>query len=65
LARYRLSQKPNKDADIWQKVSKSFLNLFQGDPRKLLELYKYDAVEIYDQMRSKHRKDFPYLAGVT
>src|SRR5688572_4669863 len=39
LSRYRLSQKPNKDAKIWWKVSTSFLKMFEGDPRKLLELY--------------------------
>lgn len=63
LARYRLSQKHNKDAQIWWTVSTSFFKLFEGDPRKLLELYKYDAEEVYNQMHSKHKKDFPYLSG--
>lgn len=63
LAKHRLSQKHHKDAQIWQKVSNSFFNLFQGDPRKLFELYKWDAIEIYNQMRSKYKKDFPYLSG--
>lgn len=65
LARYGLSRKPNRDAKIWWKVSNSFLNLFEGDPRKLFELYNYDAGEIYNQMRSKYKADFPYLAGAS
>ena len=63
LGKHGLSQKRNQDADIWWKVSNSFLNKFQGDPRKLFELYKYDAVEIYNQMRTKYKKDFPFLSG--
>jgi hypothetical protein len=37
--------------------------MFEGDPRKLLELYNYNALLIYNQMRTKYRKDFPYLSG--
>ena len=65
LAKYGLSRKPNKDAKIWSKVSNSFLTLFEGDPRKLFQLYNNDALEIYNQMRSKYRTDFPYLAGAS
>lgn len=63
LGKHGLSQKRKQDANIWWTVSNSFLDKFQGDPRKLLELYQYDAVEIYNQMQTKYKKDFPYLSG--
>jgi hypothetical protein len=63
LSRYRLSQKPNNDAKTWWKVATSFQRLFEGDPQKLLESLKWDALEIYHQMRSKYKKDFPFLSG--
>jgi hypothetical protein len=63
LGKHGLSQKRNQDANIWWTVSNSFLDKFEGDPRKLLELCHYDAVEIYNQMRTTYKKDFPFLSG--
>ena len=65
LAKHKLSRKRNKDAKIWRRVSLSFLKLFDGDPRKLFEKYDYDAVKIFNAMRTQYGKEFPYLAGST
>jgi len=65
LAKHKLSKKQKKDAEIWKKVASSFQSLFQGDPRKFFEAHSYDAFEIYNAMRGRYAKQFPYLAGAT
>ncbi len=65
LSKHKLSKKTNKDADIWRTICLSFLELFDGDPRKLFEKYDHDARQIFDVMRNKYGKKFPYLAGST
>ena len=65
LAKHKLSKKKNKDADIWRKVSLSFLELFEGDPRKMFEKFDYDALQIFNAMRAQYGRHFPYLAGST
>jgi len=63
LAKHKLSKKKEKDAKIWRTVAISFLELFDGDPRKMFEELDYDARRIFDIMRSSYAKKFPYLAG--
>jgi len=65
LSKYKLSKKKNKDANIWRTISLSLLELFDGDPRRLFEKYDYDALQIFNAMRSQYGKKFPYLAGST
>ena len=65
LAKYKLSKKTNRDAKIWQTICLSLLELFEGNPRKLFEKYDYDALQIFNAMRSQYGKKFPYLAGST
>jgi hypothetical protein len=64
MKKHRLSQKHKKDAGIWKRVSVSFSNIYNSDPRKLLEECDYDAVKIFEKkydIRFKH--DFPSLSG--
>ena len=65
MAKYKLSRKHTKDPKIWRKVALSFNELFDGDPRNLFEKFNYDALQIFNAMRSQYGKDFPYLAGAT
>ncbi|MBM3905042.1 MAG: hypothetical protein FJ357_07930 [Thaumarchaeota archaeon] len=65
LSKYKLSKKPTKDTQIWQRVSNSFLELFDGDPRNLFKKFDYDALQIFNAMRKQYGKRFPYLAGST
>ena len=65
LSKHKLSRKKEKDAKIWRTICLSFLELFDGDPRRLFEEYDHDAYRIFDAMRNKHGKRFPYLAGRT
>ena len=65
MAKYKLSKKHTKDPKIWRKVALSFNELFDGDPRNLFEKFNYDALQIFNSMRSQYGKSFPYLAGST
>jgi hypothetical protein len=54
MQKYKLSKKPIKDSlEIWKPVSKSFYALFESDPRKLLEECNYDALEVFELMKSR------------
>jgi len=59
LSQYKLSKKQNKDAKIWRTICLSLLELFEGDPRKLFEKYDYDALQIFNAMRSQYGKKIP------
>ena len=63
LSKHKLSKKRNKDAEIWRTICLSLLELFDGDPRNLFKEYDYNAYRIFDAMRNKYGKKFPYLAG--
>ena len=64
MQKYKLSKKPIKDSlEIWKPVSKSFYALFESDPRKLLEECNYDALEVFELMKSRCKRYFPYLSG--
>ena len=67
LHKYRLSQRWEKqDPGDWQRVSLSFLKLFDGSPRNMLEKFDFDALKISKYMKIKklEKKDaFPILRG--
>lgn len=70
MQKYRLSQKPNKDANIWRTVGLTFYKKWQGDPRKFLENCSWDAPLILARLKAdshlmggKRVKDYPYLRG--
>ncbi|WP_268544033.1 hypothetical protein [Candidatus Nitrosotenuis cloacae] len=65
MSKHKLSKKHTKDPTTWRKVALSFNNLFDGDPRNLFQKFNYDALQIFNSMRSQYGKDFPYLAGST
>ena len=67
LHKYRLSQRWEKqDPGDWQRVSLSFLKLFDGSPRNMLEKFDFDALEISEYVKkTKLEKEnaFPRLRG--
>jgi len=70
MQKYRLSRKPQKDADIWSTVGISFYKKWQGDPRNFLESCKWEALKVLEHLKndvhsSNQRQipDFPYLRG--
>jgi len=64
MQKYRLSKKPIKDSlEIWKPVCKSFYGLFSSDPRNLLKECDYDALKVFELMKTKYKRHFPYLSG--
>lgn len=70
MMKYKLSKKPEKDADIWRTVGVSFLKKWQGDPRNFLTDCDWDAVKILARLKTdqhlyknRPKSDYPYLRG--
>jgi len=70
MQKFKLSQKPNKDADIWRKLGITFYNKWNGDPRNFLEDCRYDSLIILKRLKedthiynNRPVPDFPYLRG--
>jgi hypothetical protein len=64
MSKYNLSKKDYKDAiEIWKPVARAFHDRFGSDPRILLEENGYDAVRLYDSVKSRYKSSFPYLSG--
>lgn len=64
MKKHSLSKKPNKDAGIWSKVSKSLLDFYGSNPVNLIEKCDFDALNLYQQkFDPKFKKNFPYFSG--
>ena len=62
LVKYKVALQKNKQTEIWIKLCNTFIDLFDGDIRKLFEMNNYDVNKIRDFITS-HKKDFPYISG--
>lgn len=61
---HKLSQRHNKDSDIWKKVSISFATHYESDPRNLIEECGRDAFQLYERKYDmRFKKKFPSLSG--
>lgn len=70
MQKYKLSKKPQKDAEIWRTVGDSFYSKWAGDPRKFLQDCNWDSTIILDRLKkdghlnnNKQVPDYPYLRG--
>lgn len=64
MKKHKLSQKHNRDADIWKRVSESFVRLYNLDPRNLIEECEFDAMKLFERKYDiRFKKDFPSLSG--
>lgn len=62
LQAHKLSNKPQKDADIWHRICETLVRSFEGDIETLLAGADYDVTEALKTIRSS-KHDFPYLGG--
>jgi hypothetical protein len=61
---HKLSKKPEQDAEIWAKVSRSFFKYYDADPINLIKKYNHDALSLYNKKLDYFfKKDFPFLSG--
>jgi hypothetical protein len=70
MQKYRLSQKPRKDADIWRTVGTTFHKKWIGDPRNFLDDCRWDAPTVLRRLKGDSHlfnqravADYPYLRG--
>lgn len=63
LTKYKIALQKNKQTEIWIKLCKTFIELFDGDIRKIFYENNLDVNLIRDFIQKAHKKDFPYLSG--
>jgi hypothetical protein len=70
MQKYRLSMRPQKDADIWRTVGVTFYKKWGGDPCNFLKDRYWDAVAILERLKTdthlyngRQAPDYPYLRG--
>ena len=70
MQKYKLSKKPQKDANIWRTVGVTFYKKWEGDPRKFLKNCNGDSSLILKRLRNdthlyngRSVSDYPYLRG--
>jgi hypothetical protein len=70
MQKYKLSKKPQKDANIWQTVGVTFYKKWEGDPRNFLKNCNRDSSLILKRLRNDTHlynrrliSDYPYLRG--
>ncbi|MCX4249164.1 MAG: hypothetical protein OSJ65_05320 [Bacilli bacterium] len=62
LTKYKVALQKNKQTEIWIKLCQTFVDLFDGDIRKLFLENENDVDKIRNFIL-KHKKEFPYLSG--
>ena len=63
LVKYKVALQKNKQAEIWIKLCKTFVTLFDGDIRKLFDRFDNDVVKIKHYIQKENKSLFPYLCG--
>lgn len=70
MQKYKLSKKPQKDANIWRTVGVTFYKKWEGDPRNFLKDCNWDAPTILNRLKKDSHlyngrwvPDYPYLRG--
>ena len=70
MQKYKLSKKPQKDANIWRTVGITFYKKWEGDPCNFLKNCNWDSSLIWKRLRNDTHLyngrlvlDYPYLRG--
>ncbi len=63
LVKYRVALQKDKQTEIWLALCQTFVELFNGDIRKLFKNNLYDVDQIREYMQVLNKKRFPYLSG--
>lgn len=63
LTKYRVALQKQKQTEIWLTLCKTFVDLFDGDIRKLFDNLDNDVDKIRDFIQKENKKKFPYLSG--
>lgn len=63
LTKYKVALQKQKQTEIWISLCNTFVELFDGDIRKLFNMMNNDVDRIRDYIQVQHKKKFPYLSG--
>lgn len=63
LRKHGLSVQPNKNTDIWIKISTTLNEQYNNDPRQIIQEGNSDVEKIISIIQKTRKEDFPYLRG--
>ena len=63
LTKYRVALQKQKQTEIWLALCNTFVEMFDGDIRKLFDELDNDVNKIRDFIQKENKKKFPYLSG--
>lgn len=63
LTKYKVALQKQKQTEIWIKLCNTFVELYDGDIRKLFDTMDNDVEKIRNFMQKKQKTKFPYLSG--
>lgn len=64
LTKYKVALQKQKQTEIWLTLCQTFVNLYDGDIRKLFDEFDNDVDKIRDYIQKENKKAFPYLSGI-
>ena len=63
LTKYKVALQKQKQTEIWLSLCRTFVELFDGDIRKLFNDLENDVDRIRNFIQKENKKKFPYLSG--
>ena len=63
LTKYKVALQKQKQTEIWLSLCNTFVELFNGDIRKLFDTLDNDVDKIRNFIQKDYKKKFPYLSG--
>lgn len=63
LVKYKIALQKQKQTEIWLSLCKTFVELYNGDIRKLFDSLDNDVNKIKNFIQKENKKKFPYLSG--
>lgn len=63
LTKYKVALQKQKQTEIWLSLCSTFVELFNGDIRKLFDTLDNDVDKIRNFIQKDNKKKFPYLSG--
>ena len=63
LTKYKVALQKQKQTEIWLSLCKTFVELYDGDIRRLFDELDNDVDKIRDFIQKENKKKFPYLSG--
>lgn len=64
LTKYKVALQKQKQTEIWLSLCNTFVEIFDGDIRKLFDKLDNDVNKIRDFIQKENKKNFPYLSGM-